>query len=115
MQLAQQQDGQQVRPRWTQKNRGPDFPPFQSLILFHQRHRVVMNGVGDLVTQRSGKLVGVLYEIEKRIDDIHVAARSCECVRLSFVNQVKLEWMVVSWLRRPGYGIGNRLQLVIQG
>jgi hypothetical protein len=31
------------------------------------------------------------------------------------MNQVELERVVVSWLRRSGNGVGNRFQLVVQG
>jgi len=73
-----------------------------------------MDGVRDLVTQSSGKLLCVLHEVKERIHNIHVAAGSCESVRLRFVNQIKPERVVVARLRRLRNGIGNRLQLVVQ-
>ena len=66
------------------------------------------------MTQCSGELLLVLYEIQQRIHDIYVAARSCEGVRLRFVNQIELEGMVIAGLRRLCDGVRNRLQLVVQ-
>jgi hypothetical protein len=65
MQFAQQKNGQQMRASGTKKNGCPDFPPLQALVFFHQGYGVVMDGVRDLVTQRPGKLVGILYKIQK--------------------------------------------------
>src|SRR5579864_8378294 len=93
MKFAKQKDRQHVRPRRTQKNGGPYFPLLKSLFLLHQGHGVMMNRVRDLVAQRSSKLVRIFHEIQERIDDIYVAARSREGVRLLFVNQVELKWM----------------------
>jgi len=73
-----------------------------------------MDGVGYLMTQGSGELLRILYEIQQRIDNVHVPARSCERVWLSFVYQVELERMVVSRLRRSGNGVCNRSQLIVQ-
>jgi hypothetical protein len=87
-----------------QKNGGPDFPLFQFSVLLHQGHSVVMDRVSDLVANGSGELVTVLNEIQERIDDIHVAARSCERIRLRFMNETKLERIVISRLRSaPDY------------
>src|SRR5579864_4848718 len=99
--------------RGTQKNGGSDFPLLDLLLLFHQRHGVVMDGVGDLVTQGPGELVRILHEIQERIDNIYVAARGRKRVWLSFMNQIELERVVISWLSRPGDGVRNRFQLVV--
>ncbi|HET7893486.1 MAG TPA: hypothetical protein VFL34_18300 [Candidatus Sulfotelmatobacter sp.] len=107
MELAEQKDGEHVRTSRAQKNSSSDFPLFQLSLFLHQRHGVVMDGVRDLVTQSSGKLLGVLHEVKERIDNIHVAAGSCESVRLRFVNQVKLERVVVARLRSLRNGIGD--------
>src|SRR5271157_1944144 len=114
MQLANESDGQYMRKRGAQENGSSDFSFCDFLALLHQRHCVVMNGVGNLVTQRSGELFRVLYEIQERIDDVHIAARGCECVWLSFVNQIKLERVVVSRLRRSGNGVRYGSQRVVQ-
>jgi hypothetical protein len=114
MQFAQQKNGQQMRASGTKKNGCPDFPPLQALVFFHQGYGVVMDGVGDLVAKGAREFLPVLYEIQKRIDNIHVAARSRERVRLRFMNQVELERVVVLRLRGLGNGVGNRSQLIVQ-
>ena len=40
-----------MRTGRTEKNGGSDFPFLQLFLLFHQRHGVVMDSVGDLETQ----------------------------------------------------------------
>ena len=76
MEPPDQGDRQHFGEIGAQKHGRSDLPLRDFLLLLHQCHRVVMDGVGDLVTQRSGKLVSILYEIQERIDDVHVAARS---------------------------------------
>src|SRR5260221_4599574 len=66
------------------------------------------------MAKSSRELLSVLYEIEERIHDVHIAARGREGVRLSFVDQVELERMVVSGLSDPGDGVRDRPQLVVQ-
>src|SRR5260370_32923413 len=62
---------------------------------------------------KSGLLL-VFYEVEERIDDINVAARSCKGVRLRFMNQVELEGMVISALCGLNNRISYWLQLIVQ-
>ncbi len=62
---------------------------------------------------KSGLLL-VFYEVEERIDDINVAARSCKGVRLRFMNQVELEGMVISGLCGLNNRISYWLQLIVQ-
>src|SRR5260370_31283827 len=100
MQLAEKSDGQDMCTRGPQKNGGTNFALPEFLLFLHQRNGVAMDCVGDLVTQRSGELVRIFYEIQERIDDIHVAARSCERLRLTFLNEVELKRVVVSRLSR---------------
>src|SRR4029077_4367108 len=114
MQLSEQKDGEHVRTSRAQKNGSSDFPRFQLVLFLHQRDGVMMDGGRDLVTQSSGELLGVLHKVKQRIDNINVAAGSCEGVRLRFVNQVKLERVVVARLRSLRNGVGNRLQPVVQ-
>jgi hypothetical protein len=99
MQLPEKSDRQHVRGSGAQKNGSSDFPLRDLLPLLHQLHGVAMDGVGDLVAQGASELVGILYEIQKRIDNIDVAARCGERVWLSFMDQVKLKRVVVSRLR----------------
>ena len=74
-----------------------------------------MDCVGDLVAECSSELVAVFHEIKKRIDDVYISARSCERIRLRFVNQIELERMAIFWLRRASDRIGKRSQLIVQG
>src|SRR5271157_5797222 len=106
MELPDQEDSQDLSAIGAQEDGSSDFPFPDSLLLLHQRYGVVMNGVGDLVTERASELVRISYEIQKRIDHIHVAARSCECIRLLFMNQIELERMIVAGLGCPSDGIG---------
>jgi hypothetical protein len=68
MRLSEQKDGEHVRTSRAQKNGSSDFPLFQLLLFLHQRDGVVMDGVRDLVTQSSSKLLCVLHEVKERID-----------------------------------------------
>src|SRR5258707_7414073 len=104
-----------MRASWSQDHGSPDFPPYRSLVLLHQIDAIAMNGVRNLVAERSGELLGVLHEIEERIHDVDISARDCKRIRLSFVDQVEFERMVVLCLRGPADGIGDRSQLIIQG
>jgi hypothetical protein len=72
-----------------------------------------MDGVRDFMAKSSGEMLRVLYEVEERIDHVHIAARGRERVRLSFVDQIKLERMVVAGLRDASDGISDRSQLVV--
>ena len=72
-----------------------------------------MDRVGDFVTQSASEFVGVLHEVQQRIDDINVPTRGGKRVRLRFVNQIELEGMVVSRLRRSRDGLRNRPQLIV--
>src|SRR6202166_2580923 len=63
MQLAKQKDGQHMCTSRSQENGRPDFPRLDSLLLLHQRHGIVVDGVGNFMTQRSGEFVRILYEI----------------------------------------------------
>jgi len=67
------------------------------------------------VTERSGELLRVLYEIEERVHDVDISARDRERIRLSFVDQVEFEGVVVLWLRGPADSISDRPELIIQG
>src|SRR5579864_3886010 len=113
VQFAEKQDCQNVCTRGPQKDRGSDFALFEPLILFHQSYGVVMNCVGDFMAQRSGELVRVLYEVQERIDYVDISAWSCERIRLSFVNDIKLERMVISRLCGTGDRIREWLQLIV--
>src|SRR5215467_6206811 len=113
MQLPKQKDGEDMRPSRSHKHRSSNLPLLDLRLLFHQRDRVVVNGVGNFMAKRAGELFRVLYEIEERIHYIHVPARGCECVRLSLMDEVELKRMVVSGLRNPSDCIRNRLQLVV--
>src|SRR5208282_181403 len=114
MQLAKKKDSQHVRASGAKENGSSDFSSLEFVLFLHQRHGVVMDGVGNLVTQRSREFFGILNEIQQRVDDIHVAAWSCERVRLSFMHQVELERVVVPRLRRSRDRVRNWFQYVVQ-
>src|SRR5208283_2420097 len=110
MQIAQERYGQRV----AKKNGGSDLPRCHSLSLFRQLHRVVMDRVGNLVTQSAGEFIGVFHEVQERIDHVDIAAWSRESVGLSFMDEIELEWVVVSRLCCVGDGVRNRSQLIIE-
>src|SRR6266849_1515641 len=114
MEFAQKKYRQQVGAGRTQNNGSSDFPLLQLLVLLHQGDCVAVDGVGDLVTKCPRELFAILYEVQERIDYIHVSAGSRERIRLSFMNQVELERMVISGLRRSRDRVGKWFQLVIQ-
>src|SRR6478736_4770479 len=95
MKLSNQRNREQVRRRWTEKNRRAQRSLLEFLILLEQFHRVVMNRVRHLMAERSGELLVVLDEIQQRIGDVNVAARRRKCIRLLLVDEIELEWMVV--------------------
>jgi hypothetical protein len=103
-----------VPTTWAQKHGSTRFPPLEFLLLLDQRHRVVMDRVRNFMAKRSCELFRILYEIEERIDDIYIAAWRSECIRMSFVDQIKLKGVVVSRLSEPRDRVRNRLQLVVQ-
>src|SRR5260370_7596403 len=103
-----------MRTRRAQKDGRSDFPLPDFLLLLHQLHGVVMDGVGNLVAESSRELLRVLDEIEKRIHDIHVATRRCESIWLSFVDQIELEGTVVPLLRHSADALPNTPHLLLQ-
>ena len=76
----------------------PIFPLRDLLPLLHQLHRVMMDGMGDLVTQSAGEFIGVFHEVQERIDHVDIAAWSRESIGLSFMDEIELEGVVVSRL-----------------
>ena len=113
-QLPDQRDRQQVRASRAEEYRRPDLPPRDLPLLVDQRHRIAVNGVRHLVTNRSGQLFGVLDEVQQRIGHVHIAACGCKGIRLRLVHEIELERMVVSRLGRPRDRGGNRREQIVQ-
>src|SRR5262245_3906715 len=99
MQFSEQCNREQVGAGWAKQYRGSDFAALDLALLFNQRHRVVMNRMRELVTQRSGKLLRVLDEVHQRVGHVDVATWSGKGIRLVLVHEVELEGMGIARLR----------------
>src|SRR5215469_13637040 len=113
MQLTDQQDREDVGSSRAHEYRSADLALLDFLLLLHEFDGIVVDCVRDLVTQRPRKLLFVLHKVQERIHDKYIATRCGEGVRLSFVNQVKPEWVVIAWLSDLSNGVGNWLQLLV--
>ena len=71
------------------------------LVLTNAVHGIVVNGMRDLMAESARQLLSVLYEIEKSIGDVDVAAGHRERIWLSLVDQDEFEWVLVARLRNP--------------
>ncbi len=55
-------------------------PLLDLLFLLHQGDGIAMDGMRDLVTERSRELLLILHEIQERIHHVYIAAGSCKGV-----------------------------------
>jgi len=99
MQIADHLNGEHLRQRWPQQQRGADFSPFDPLLFLKAVHGVTVDRVRDLVAQGPRQLLGVFHEIEQRVDNEDVAARRRERVGMGLVDDEKLEGVIVAGLR----------------
>src|SRR5262245_59748497 len=114
MKFADQSDGEYVRHRRSEQDRRAQFALFDAPLLREQLHRVVVDGMRDLMAQRAGELLGVLDEEQQRVRDIHIAAWRRKRVRLLLVDEIELERVVVAWLLRARDGGSNRREGVVE-
>src|SRR6516162_302238 len=102
MQFAEERNSQHVSRAWSQNDSRPELSLQDFLLLLRQFHRVVMDGVSELVADGARELLVVFHEIEQLVHYVDVASRRCERIRLRFVYQVELDRQSVARLRRAG-------------
>src|SRR5215472_16825778 len=114
MQLTDQQDREDMGSSRAHEYRSADLALLDSLLFLHEFDGIVVDCMRDLMTQRPRKLLLVLHKLHERIHDKYITARCGECVWLLFVNQIKPERVVISWLSGLSNGVGNWLQLFVK-
>ena len=115
IQTADRSHRERSRDRRPEQNRCRNCPLGNRPVLFHQCYGVVVEQVRSFVTQGAGKLLGVLDEVEQRVDHVDVSAGGCERVRLLLMNDVEVNRVRVLRLNGFRYSGRDRLECQIQG